>query len=101
MKFLTKARDIIYNNVWHRPTEKLKSFLKIKCDDMPQGRRMKLVAVLFTVFVIIAFLLFGNACYHIGLGKAKQRIEEIRHIESVELATPSTENPVQVMPYDN
>lgn len=60
MKFLIKARDTIYNKVWHGPKGKLNAFLKTKCADMPHGRRMKLVAVLFTVFVVIAFLLFGT-----------------------------------------
>lgn len=87
MKILSKWRDTIYNKVWHKPKVKLRDYLKTKCDEMPHNRRMILVAVLFGAFLIIAFLLFGNACYHIGLGKAQQRIREIEHIEAVELPT--------------
>lgn len=101
MNIISKTRCTIYNKVWHGPKGKLRGFLKTKCDALPHNRRMKLVAVLFTVFVAVAFLLFGNACYHIGLGKAKQRIEQIRHIESVEVASPSTENISPKMPYDD
>ncbi len=94
MKVLSKWRDTIYNNAWHSPKRKLRNFLKTKCDEMPHNRRMMLVAVLFGAFVIIAFLLFGNACYHIGLGHAQQRIDEIEHIEAVALQSPAENAPI-------
>lgn len=89
MKVLSKFSAAIYNKVWHTPKGKLRNFLKTKCDDIPQGNRMTVVAVLLSVFVLIAFFLFGNACYRIGLEQAKQRIEDIEHIEAVELPTPA------------
>ncbi len=97
MKILSKWRDTIYNKVWNSPKGKLRNFLKSKCDEMPHNRRMILVAVLFGAFVIIAFLLFGNACYHIGLGHAQQRIDEIKHIEAVELPTQSENIPTSTL----
>lgn len=78
--------------MWQTPKGKLRNFLRSKCDDIPQKRRLTIVGVFFGLFVLIAFLLFGNACYHIGLGQARQQIEEIKHIKAVELPT-STEKP--------
>jgi hypothetical protein len=77
--------------MWQTPKGKLRNFLRSKCDDIPQKRRLTIVGVSFGLFVLIAFLLFGNACYHIGLGQARQQIEEIKHIKAVELPA-STEN---------
>lgn len=93
MKILSKWRDTIYNKVWHSPKGKLRNFLKTKCDEMPHNRRMVLVAVLFGAFVIVAFFLFGNACYRIGLGHAQQRIQNIEHINAVELTTQTEDIP--------
>ena len=94
MKILSKWRDTIYNKVWYCPKGKLRNFLKSKCDEMPHNRRMVLVAVLFGVFVMVAFFLFGNACYRIGLGHAQQRIQEIEHINAVELPAPVETPPI-------
>lgn len=71
--------------MWQTPKGKLRNFLRSKCDDIPQKRRLTIVGVSFGLFVLIAFLWFGNACYHIGLGQARQQIEEIKHIKAVEL----------------
>lgn len=78
--------------MWQTPKGKLRNFLRSKCDDIPQKRRLTIVGVFFGLFVLIAFLLFGNACYHIGLGQARQQSEEIKHIKAVELSA-STEKP--------
>ncbi|WP_305141340.1 TraL conjugative transposon family protein [Muribaculum intestinale] len=85
MRVLSKVRDTIYNKVWHTPKGKLRNFLRCKCDNIPQKRRLTIVGVFFGLFVLIAFILFGNACYHIGLGQARQHIDEIKHIKAVEL----------------
>ena len=85
MRVLSKVRDTIYNKVWHTPKGKLRNFLICKCDNIPQKRRLTIVGIFFGLFVLIAFLLFGNACYHIGLGQVRQHIDEIKHIKAVEL----------------
>lgn len=95
MKVLSEARDNIYNKVWHTPKEKLRNFLKTKCEDIPQKRRLMVVGIFFGLFVLIAFLLFGNACYHIGLGQARQQIDEIKHIKAVELPASTEKQSLQ------
>lgn len=94
MRVLSKVRDTIYNKVWHTPKGKLRNFLRNKCDDIPQKRRLTVVGIFFGLFVLIAFLLFGNACYHIGLGQAHQHIDEIKHIKAVELPAPTEKQPI-------
>lgn len=98
---LKKLRDTIYNNVWHAPKGKLSEWLKAKCDNIPQNRRMPLVIVLLSLFVLTAFISFGHACYRIGLGKAQNRIE-VEHIESLKMPEPFTPGtPSPILPYDD
>lgn len=85
MRVLSKVRETLYDKVWHTPKGKLRNFLRSKYDNIPQKRRLIVVGIFFGLFVLIAFLLFGNACYHIGLGQARQHIDEIKHIKAVEL----------------
>ena len=51
-------------------------------------------SIFFGLFVLIAFLLFGNACYHIGLGQARQQLEEIKHMKAVELPASTEKQPI-------
>ena len=78
-------RSAIYNKVWGRPKSALGAYLRRKCDSIPANRRLTLITVLLSLFIITAFFVFGNACYHIGLGQARQHIDEIKHIKAVEL----------------
>ena len=43
-----------------------------------------------SAFVLIAFFVFGHACYKIGVGHARQTIE-VEHIRQLEL--PTNDNP--------
>lgn len=52
------------------------------------------MGIFFGLFVLIAFLLFGNACYHIGLRHARQQLEEIKHIKAVELPASTEKQPI-------
>lgn len=95
------ARDAIYNMVWRNPKGKLSAKLRKLCDSIPHNKRLTVVTVMLSAFVLIAFIVFGHACYRIGLGHSRQSLE-VEHIRSLEL--PATENDVQpVIPtaYDN
>ena len=76
----------LYNKVWHGVKGKIRERLKKVCDDMPHKQRLTVVTVLLTAFVLIAFFVFGHACYKMGAGHARQAIE-VEHIRQLELTT--------------
>lgn len=80
----------LYNKVWHGPKGKIRERLEKVCDDMPHKQRLTVVTVLLSAFVLIAFFVFGHACYKIGVGHARQTIE-VEHIRQLEL--PTNDNP--------
>lgn len=93
------ARDTIYNKVWHTPKGKLSARLREVCDDLPHGKRVTVVSLLLTVFVLTAFFVFGHACYRIGLGQARQQIE-MEHIRTIDLPVSDVQ-PVAPSTYDD
>ena len=93
MSIKHKIRNLVaplYNKVWHGPKGKIRERLKKACDDLPKNQRLMVVTVLFSVFVLTAFFVFGYACYRMGAGHARQAIE-VEHIKQLEL--PSENNP--------
>lgn len=80
----------LYNKVWHGPKGKIRERVKKACDEMPHRQRLTVVTVLLSAFVLIAFFVFGHACYKMGAGHARQTIE-VEHIRQLEL--PSKNNP--------
>ncbi len=79
----------LYNKVWHGPKGKVRERLKKVCDDMPHKQRLTVVTVLLTAFILIAFFVFGHACYKMGAGHARQTIE-VEHIQQLELPTKNS-----------
>lgn len=79
----------IYNKVWHGPKGRLSAKVRKVCDDMPHKQRLTIVTVLLSAFILVAFFVFGNACYKMGAGHARQAIE-IEHIRQLELPTQGT-----------
>ena len=65
---LRAARDTVYNKVWRAPKGKLSSGLRNLCDGLSHKQRLMVVSVMLCAFVLIAFFVFGHACYKIGLG---------------------------------
>lgn len=63
----------LYNKVWHGPKGKIRERLKKVCDDMPHKQRLTVVTVLLTAFILIAFFVFGHACYKMGANHAYQQ----------------------------
>lgn len=81
---LRAARDTVANTVWRKPKGRLSAKLRKVCDDLSRNQRLTVVSVLLTLFVLIAFFVFGNACYKLGLGHARQAVE-VEHIGTLEL----------------
>ena len=80
--------------VWRNPKGRLSAKLRKRCDKLPHNQRLTVIAVMLTAFVLIAFFVFGHACYRIGLGHSQQSLE-VEHIRSLEL--PTLENDVQTV----
>ena len=80
----------LYNKVWHGPKGRLSAKVRKVCDDMPHKQRLMVVTVLLTAFILIAFFVFGHACYKMGAGHTRQAIE-VEHIQQLDL--PSNDNP--------
>lgn len=86
---LRAARATVANAVWRTPKGKLSAKLRKVCDGLPHNQRLTVVTVLLTLFVLVAFFVFGNACYKIGLGHARNAVE-VEHIGT--LALPNKSN---------
>lgn len=93
------ARDTVYNKVWHAPKGKLSSKLRNLCDGIPQKQRLLVVSIMLCAFVLIAFFVFGHACYKIGLGHSG-RLVEVEHIQPLEINNPDVE-PITSVAYDD
>ena len=79
----------LHHFVWHNPKGRILSLIKSKCESIPPSLRMTVVAIMLTMFILIAFGVFGHACYSLGQGHAHTAIE-IKHIPSLDL--PEKEN---------
>lgn len=93
MSIKQKIRNLVspfYNKVWHRPKGKISERVKKACDDMPHKQRLTVVTVLLSAFILIAFFVFGHACYKMGAGHARQAVE-IEHIQQLELPTKTSD----------
>lgn len=84
---LSNIRSAILNKVWYSPKTRLSTFLKGKCDEMPHRKRLMVVTVLLSAFILIAFFVFGNACYKMGARQARQTFD-IEHIEGIDIQQP-------------
>lgn len=96
---LRAARDTVYNKVWHTPKGKLSAKLRSLCDGIPQKQRLLVVTIMLCAFVLIAFFVFGHACYKIGLGHSG-RLVEVEHIQPLKISNPDVE-PITSAAYDN
>lgn len=96
MKFRESLRSTIYNKVWSKPGRLVGSFLRRKCDGIPEERRLMVVTVLSALFVLAAFFVFGHACYRMGRGYTLTEQVEIRHIKGVELPAISDSDSLMV-----
>lgn len=85
MKTKFTIRDSsLYNKVWKSPVGKVKERICKACDDLPHKKRLTVVTVMLSAFVLIAFFVFGHACYKIGQGQARKSID-VEHIRPIEL----------------
>ena len=69
--------------------DKIVARLREACDGLPRRQRLTVVSVMLCAFVLVAFFVFGHACYRIGLGHSRQAVE-VEHIRPLEL--PADDN---------
>lgn len=74
--------------VWRNPKVNISEGIKKTCDDMPPKQRLLVVTVLLSAFVLVAFFVFGHACYKIGARQAYNEIE-VEHLKNIELPSSS------------
>lgn len=79
--------------VWREPKGKVGTKLKQVCDDMPHKQRLMVVTVLLSAFVLIAFFVFGHACYKIGAKRAVFEYE-VEHLYNLDLPEHSVKDTV-------
>ncbi len=79
--------------VWREPKGKVGTKLKQVCDDMPHKQRLMVVTVLLSAFVLIAFFVFGQACYKIGAKRAVFEYE-VEHLYNLDLPEHSVKDTV-------
>ena len=96
---LRAARDTVYNKVWHTPKGKLSAKLRSLCYGILQKQRLLVVSIMLCAFVLIAFFVFGHACYKIGLGHSG-RLVEVEHTQPLEINNPDVK-PITPAAYDN
>lgn len=80
----------IIDHLWREPKGRLSGRLKKACDEMPHQRRLTVVTVMLSLFVVIAFIVFGHACYRIGARQAMNEIE-VQHLGKIELPEVSSD----------
>ena len=89
MKLSKSIGQYIYNKVWRVPKVTVGNFLRRRCDGIPENRRLAVIAVLLSLFILTAFFVFGNACYRIGRGHAAATLAEPAHIEGLDITVES------------
>lgn len=89
MKLSKSIGQYIYNKVWRVPKVTVGNFLRRRCDGIPENRRLAVIAVLLSLFILAAFFVFGNACYCIGRGHAAGTLAEPNHIEGLDIPVKS------------
>lgn len=90
---IKSAISLLLYKVWHAPKGKLTAKIKRACDDMPHKRRLTVVTLLLSAFVLLAFFVFGHACYQMGAGHARQEIK-VEHIRQLEISNNSVSHEI-------
>lgn len=75
--------------IWRQPKSKISGKIRQVCDDMPHRQRLMVVTVLLSAFVLIAFFVFGHACYKLGAKRAVFQYE-VEHIRSLDIPALDT-----------
>lgn len=81
----------LVDRVWREPKGKLGAKVRQVCDDMPRNQRLMVVTVLLSAFVLVAFFVFGNACYKMGARRAVFEYE-VEHLYNLDLPESSVKD---------
>lgn len=77
--------------VWREPKGKIGAKVRKVCDEMPHKQRLMVVTILLSAFVLIAFFVFGNACYKMGARRAVFDYE-VEHLYKFDLPEQSVKD---------
>lgn len=77
----------LIDRVWRQPKGKVCGKIRQVCDDMSHRQRLMVVTVLLSAFVLIAFFVFGHACYRMGAKRAVFEYE-VEHLHELEMPEP-------------
>lgn len=77
--------------VWREPKGKVGAKVRKVCDEMPHKQRLMVVTILLSAFVLIAFFVFGDACYKMGARRAVFEYE-VEHLNKLELQEQSVKD---------
>lgn len=87
---LKSAVSTFIYKVWHSPKGKLSAKVKDACEGIPEKKRLKVVTAMLAVFVLVAFFVFGHACYKMGAGHARQTLK-VEHLKMLDLPSQETD----------
>lgn len=90
---ISQLSGAIYNKVWHSPQSRLSGLIKRKCNELPHKQRLTIVTVMLSAFILIAFFVFGHACYKLGLGHRTEL--QVEHIHQLDV---KKSNPINILP---
>lgn len=76
------------DRVWRGPKAKVGGKIRQICEDMSHRQRLTVVTVLLSAFVLLAFFVFGHACYRMGAKRAVFE-HEVEHLHRLNLQKPS------------
>lgn len=79
--------DRFIDRVWRGPKAKVGGKIRQICEDMSHRQRLTVVTVLLSAFVLLAFFVFGHACYRMGAKRAVFEYE-VEHLHRLELLKP-------------
>lgn len=89
---ISRIKGAIYNKIWVSPKTRLFGLVKRKCDELSHKQRLTVVTVMLTAFILIAFFVFGHACYKMGLGHRSEL--QVEHVHHLDVSKSNPVNPV-------
>ncbi len=81
----------LVDRVWRGTKGKFGAKIRQVCDNMPRNQRLMVVTVLLSAFVLIAFFVFGNACYKMGARRAVFEYE-VEHLYNLDIPESSVKD---------
>lgn len=90
----------VIESLWRFPKKRIGKRIRTICDDLPHKKRVTIVSAMLTFFVLVAFCVFGHACYKIGARQAVKTIE-IQHIGNLSLPELAPNSNIKFPAYED